>query len=415
MDISTPYRVVSFAEASAIVHEQAETFAGLAQPVEAVALLDGLSRVLAEPVLTDRDQPPFARSTRDGFACRASDVAEGIALTLHGSLRAGQSSDGEKIGPGQAMEIMTGAPIPMGADCVLMVEHVQREGEMLRPLPGRKLAAGENIVPRGAEALTGATILPRGVRLAPAHIAAAASCGAVRLSVFARPRVAIVATGDELVELDQPPLVYQIRNSNSYSLAAQVAAAGAQPIRLPVARDELQHLEQTIRTGLQSDLLLLSGGVSMGKYDLVEDVLLSLGAEFFFTGARIQPGKPVVFGRIPLAGRTVYFFGLPGNPVSTMVTFSLFVEPLLAALCGQAVRGPRFVHARLVQDVPAKAGLTRFVPAAMTTAGLDVSVATIEWQGSGDLASTSRANCFLVVPPDSPTLQTGDTVTVLLA
>ena len=415
MENRTPYRVVSFLEACAIVHQQSESLAASAPPRETVALLDGLSRVLAEPVLADRDQPPFPRSTRDGFACRAADVAEGLALTVHGMLRAGESSDGVHVGKGGAMEIMTGAPIPAGADAVIMVEHVQRDGDTLRPLPGRSLTAGENIVPRGAEALAGATLLPRGVRMAPAHIAVAASCGAASLSVFARPRVAIVATGDELVELDQLPLTHQIRNSNSYSLAAQVVAAGAQPVRLPVARDELGHLEQTIRAGLESDLLLLSGGVSMGKYDLVEDVLLSLGAEFFFTGARIQPGKPVVFGRISLAGRSVYFFGLPGNPVSTMVTFSLFVEPLLAALCGQTARGPRFALARLGEAVAVKAGLTRFLPAVLTTAGLDVSVQPIAWQGSGDLANTSRSNCFLVVPPDSPMLAIGDTVTVLLA
>ena len=158
-------------------------------------------------------------------------------------------------------------------------------------------------------------------------------------------RVAIVATGDELVEVDQRPLIHQIRNSNSYSIAAQVLAAGAQPVRLAITRDERGDLEAIIRTALQSDLVLLSGGVSMGKYDLVEEGLLSLGAEFFFTGALIQPGKPVVFGR--LTWENAYFFGLPGNPVSTMVTFSLFVEPLLGALCGEPGRGPRFTQARL--------------------------------------------------------------------
>jgi molybdopterin molybdotransferase len=301
---------------------------------------------------------------------------------------------------------MTGAPVPSGADCVVMVEHVQRDGDTLRLSPGRSLAPGDNIVPMGAEARAGDAILTRGTRISPAQIAAAAACGRGQLSVFARPRVAVVATGDELVEVNQPPLKHQIRNSNSYSLAAQVLAAGAEPVRLPIARDEREHLEAIIRTAIENDLVLLSGGVSMGKYDLVEEVLLSLGAEFFFTGAMIQPGKPVVFGRL---GR-VYFFGLPGNPVSTMVTFSLFVEPLLGALCGDARRGSRFALARLASEVRVKTGLTRFLPARLT----DLTVQPLTWQGSGDLASTSRANCFLVVPDDRPLLAVGETVEILL-
>jgi molybdopterin molybdotransferase len=289
-----------------------------------------------------------------------------------------------------------------------MVEHVVLEAGRLQLAAGRSTAPGENIVPMGAEAHAGAVILSAGTRLFPAQVGAAAACGAAYLSVFARPQVAIVATGDELVEVYQKPLPQQIRNSNSYSLAAQVMATGAEPVRLPIARDERGHLEALIRTALECDLLLLSGGVSMGKYDLVEEVLLSLGAEFFFTGALIQPGKPVVFGKL---GER-YFFGLPGNPVSTMVTFSLFVEPLLGALCGDAARGPRFAQGALASDVHVKTGLTRFLPARLRS---DLTVEPISWQGSGDLASTSRSNCFLVVPADRPWLAAGETVTILLA
>ncbi len=224
-----------------------------------------------------------------------------------GSIRAGDAESIE-VTAGKAVEIMTGAPVPTGADCVVMVEHVQRDGDTLRLSPGRSIAPGDNIVPMGAEARAGDAILPRGTRISPAQIAAAAACGRAQLRVFARPRVAIVATGDELVEVNQQPLKHQIRNSNSYSLAAQVLAAGAEPVRLPIARDEREHLEAIIRTALENDLVLLSGGVSMGKYDLVEEVLLSLGAEFFFTGAMIQPGKPVVFGRL---GARFIFLGFP--------------------------------------------------------------------------------------------------------
>jgi molybdopterin molybdotransferase len=322
-----------------------------------------------------------------------------------GSIRAGDAVAIE-VGRGKAVEIMTGAPVPAGADCVVMVEHVLRDRDTLRLNSDRSVHSGENIVPMGAEARSGTMIVPRGTRIAPAQVAVAAACGAAKLSVFGRPRVAIVATGDELVEVNQQPQSQQIRNSNSYSLAAQVLAAGAEPVQLAIARDERAHLESVIRVALDADLVLLSGGVSMGKYDLVEEVLLSLGAEFFFTGALIQPGKPIVFGRIG----EHYLFGLPGNPVSTMVTFLLFVEPLLGALCGEVGRGPRFAQARLVGEVRVKTGLTRFLPARL----MNGNVEALTWQGSGDLASTSRSNCFLVVPPDQPVLVAGETVSILL-
>jgi molybdopterin molybdotransferase len=397
--------VVSYADASRIVREHADRLAPK-DSTQSAFLADALGMVLAEPVLADRDQPPFPRSTRDGFACHAADLAAGLPLQIVGSIRAGESV-GIDITTGTAVEIMTGAPVPAGGDCVVMVEHVQRELDSLRLSPGRSIAPGDNIIPRGAEARAGDVILPRGSRISAARVGAAAACGAGWLHVFPRPRVSIVATGDELVEVDQQPLIHQIRNSNSYSIAAQVLAAGAEPVRLPIARDERGHLEAIIRTALHADLLLLSGGVSVGKYDLVEEVLLSLGAEFFFTGALIQPGKPVVFGRVG----GLYFFGLPGNPVSTMVTFSLFVEPLLGALCGDGGRRPRFAQARLAREVRVKPGLTRFLPATL----VDTSVEPVSWQGSGDLASTSRSNCFLVVPDEQPLLSAGETVTILLA
>ena len=333
---SAPSRVVSYADASRIVREHADRLAErrgvLRSPLPCSMLWawcwpsrflpTAISRRFPAPRAMGLPAgPPMLRP-----ACRLWSLGRSAPARRWRS----------QVTAGQAVEIMTGAPVPGGADCVVMVEHVQRDRDTLRLTQGRSIAAGDNIVPMGAEARAGEVILPRGTRISAAQVAAAAACGAAQLSVFARPRVAIVATGDELVEVDQRPLIHQIRNSNSYSLAAQILAAGAQPVRLPIARDERGHLEAIIRSALQADLLLLSGGVSMGKYDLVEEVLLSLGAEFFFTGALIQPGKPVVFGRLALEHRQIYFFGLPGNPVSTMVTFSLFVEPLLGALCGDA-------------------------------------------------------------------------------
>ena len=249
---------------------------------------------------------------------------------------------------------MTGAPVPEGADAVVMVEHVVVDGDAVRVEAGRALKAGENIVPQGAEARMGDTLLPVGRVLGAAEIAVAASCGCAKVQVFERPSVAIVATGDELVELDRPMESWQIRNSNSYALAALVKAEGGVAARLAVARDSFAELKERIERGMAADLLVLSGGVSMGKYDLVEEVLAELGAEFFFTGALIQPGKPVVFGRLPTfdpAQPWTYFFGLPGNPVSTQVCFHLFVAPMLRALAGRTVVAPRFVEARLAEDV----------------------------------------------------------------
>lgn len=398
--------LLSYEEAAGVVRREAA--AARTPRREAAILLDSLDRVLAEPVLADRDQPPFARSTRDGFACRAADLEEQRPLTIAGRLRAGEAWTGAPLQPGQAIEIMTGAPAPAGADCVLMVEHARVEGGWA--VPERRLAVGENIVPAGAEARADATLIERGTRMGPQQIALAAACGYESLSVYAKPRVAILATGDELVPVGQRPLAHQIRNSNSYSLAAQVARCGGVPVLYPVVPDRLDASEGAIRGALDCDLLLLSGGVSMGKYDFVEQALAVFGSEFFFTGVRIQPGKPVVFGRLP--GPNLYFFGLPGNPVSTLVTFALFAAPLLAALGGRREMGPEFAEARLTQAVEARPGLTRFLPARLEASVAEASIAPIRWQGSGDQSAAARTNCFLVAP-EGARLGVGDRVRFL--
>jgi len=416
---------LSFEDALAVVRTQAR---GLTTPtsLEVLPLLETRGRVLGRHILADRDQPPFDRSTRDGYAVRAADVAKGKSLLVLGLIRAGESWRGDSLGEGQAIEIMTGAPLPAGADAVLMVEHGTLEGEELRPLKGHKLRKGDNVVPRGGEAHSGDPLLPAGRVIEAAEIAVAASCGAARLEVFAKPRVAIVATGDELVELGKTPEAWQIRNSNSYSLAALVTEAGGDSGRLAIARDTRADLEERIVQGSMWDLLVLSGGVSMGKYDLVEEVLAQYGAEFFFTGALIQPGKPVVFGRLPKrgvvgdslpspwTGEWTYFFGLPGNPVSTQVCFHLFVAPMLRALAGRTDLAPRFAEARLGESVKGGARVTRFLPAEMTSAWDGVSVRVVGWQGSGDVAANARGNCYAVLPAGVEAFHAGETVRVLL-
>ena len=264
------------------------------------------------------------------------------------------------------------------------------------------------------------------MRLDHTTIAVAASVGRSRLLVYSKPRVAVLATGDELVDIDVPLAANQIRNSNTYSLAAQIQSAGGEPVLLPIAPDEPERLHELIADGFDADLLLLTGGVSMGKYDLVEQVLAQFQAEFFFTGAQIQPGRPVVFGRIPwevgvpsrdgtsASSSHKYFFGLPGNPVSTMVTFELFARPLLEALAGMTPRKLIFLHAKLKSEINPKPGLKRFLPAILSGEFEQAEVELLRWQGSGDIAATAAANCYIVIPPDEEIIKAGDWAPVLM-
>ncbi len=405
----SPSIVLSYEHAASVLRRQAECAQSVRKPaVEKIALTSAQGRVLAEAVAADRDQPPFPRATRDGYACRTADL-HGGGMRVVGQLRAGDAWTLGAIRPGEAVEIMTGAAVPPGADCVVMVEHTSASAEWVSLTEGRSLAPGENIVAAGAEARAGEVIVPAGRRLGIAEIGAAAACGAAEVAVFSKPRVAILATGDELVDVAQKPLAHQIRNSNSYSLAAQVRAAGGEPEIGAVVRDDKAATEKAIRAARDCELILLTGGVSMGKFDFVEQALVALDAEFFFTGVLIQPGKPAVFGKL---GETC-FFGLPGNPISTMVTFALFAAPLLRRLSGENWHGPRFGMARLEEEVQVKAGLTRFLPALVEGGVRGMRVGRIAWQGSGDLAAAAKANAFLVVPETMEALAAGEIVTVL--
>lgn len=381
---------------------------------EKIDLQSSCGRVLAEVIVADRDFPPFARAARDGFAVRAADVRSvPTSLAVVGEVKAGELPDRISLNAGQAMAIMTGAPMPAGADAVVMVEHASlahpKQVEIRRVVSG-----GENFVPQGSEARSGQSMLKPGARLDHAAIAIAASVGKSILQVFRKPRVAVLATGDEVVGLHETPGPAQIRNSNTYSLAAQVANAGGEPVLLPIAPDEKTRLRELIEEGLRSDLLLMAGGVSMGKYDLVEGILGELAAQIVITGALIQPGKPIVFGWSPRAHLDRYFFGLPGNPVSTMVTFELFVRPMIDALSGATPRPLTFLKARLKSEVRTKTGLKRFLPAVLSGEFENPEVERAAWQGSGDIAAMAASNCFLVVPPDREKIEAGEWVPVML-
>jgi molybdopterin molybdotransferase len=407
--------VVSFEVARHLVEKHA---AGACPgDLETVDLLAGLGRVLAEGIVADRDFPPFDRATRDGYAVLAADLVEVPArLEVVGEVKAGDWPEAKScsVGRGQAVGIMTGAPLPAGADAVVMVEHTATLG---RDTLGGKFVevqrgvhAGENFVPRGAEARAGQLLLDRGRWLDHAGVAIAASVGKSQVQVFRKPRVAVLSTGDEVVEIDAMLAPALIRNSNSYSLAAQVVNVGGEAVRLAIAPDSPGRLRALIEEGFECDLLLLTGGVSMGKYDLVEQVLGELQAEFYFTGAEIQPGRPVVFGS---CGKK-YFFGLPGNPVSTMVTFELFARPMIEALAGMTPRPLVFVSARLKSEIRTKTGLKRFLPAVLAGEFEDAEVELARWQGSGDIAALAQANCYVVVPPDRERMEAGELVSLLM-
>lgn len=374
---------------------------------EAAPLGQALNRVLAENVEADRDYPPFNRSTRDGYAVRSADVGTApAALDCVGEVRAGESFAGQ-VAPKQCVRIMTGAPLPPGADAVVMFEQAHESDA--RVSVQRPVEPWENVVRQGSEAAAGNVVVHEGRRLGAAELGLLASVGRKDVNVFRQPSVAILPTGDEVVPVDRRPEWFQIRNSNAVTLEAQVTQAGGAPRRLGIAPDDKAALRRMIEEGLEADLLLLSGGISAGKYDFVEEVLKELGAEFYFHGVAIRPGKPLAFGYV----RGKFFFGLPGNPVSTYVTFELFVRPALGMLQGAEFELPVFLRARMGKPFKQKPGLTAFMPARVCLENLDPVVNLVGWQGSGDLVGVAAANCFLVVHPDQSEIPRGEWVDVL--
>jgi molybdopterin molybdotransferase len=302
---------------------------------------------------------------------------------------------------------LTGAPVPRGANAVIMVEFTRTEGDFV--IFEQAARAGQNYVLAGAEARVGEVVVPRGTLLGYAELAMTAEVGHARVQVSKRPRVSIVSTGDELVGVDQQPGPFQIRNSNNISLASQVTLAGGEPILCGNAPDEAAKLRARIEEALDSDMLVLSGGVSAGKYDLVEKVLEDLGAEFFFDAVALRPGKPTVFGWC--RGKPV--FGLPGNPVSTMVTFELFAAPAIEILSGSQPGPLPLVKAKLAHPLNEKGGVAHFLPARITWAEREPVVEVMLWEGSGDIGAVVRGNCYVVVHESKLLLAANEWVDVL--
>src|SRR5579863_7869440 len=366
-----------------------------------------LGRVLVGNILADRNYPPFDRSIRDGFAVRASDAAQpGAKLRLIGESRAGVPFGG-LVEPGTCVQIMTGAPLPRGANSIVMNEYARIEGEFV--VIEQAAREGAHFILEGQETRVGESVIARGKRLSYAELAISAQVGRSRLVVAKKPGVAILSTGDELVAVDGTPAKYQIRNSNNVSLAAQVALAGGEPLMLGTAPDNLAELRTHIERALEADIVTLTGGVSVGKYDLVEQVLREMGAEFYFDAVAIRPGKPAVFGFCH--GKPV--FGLPGNPVSTMVTFELFVVPAIELLSGHKPLPLALLKAKLAHPLNEKPPLAHFLPARVSWPEGEAVVEAIHWEGSGDIGSVVKGNCFLVVHEARQVYAAGEMVDIL--
>lgn len=408
--------ILSFEQALTVVKEKLRGAGGgppLEPGVEGVRLLEARGRVLAEDVLADRDYPPFNRAARDGYAVRSEDIATApVWLDCIGEARAGRPyshdlDDRHQDLGGTCVEIMTGAPVPPGFDAVVMVEHTRALEHKVEIQRG--VSHLDNVVEQGCEAHAGELILAPGRRIEAGVIGLLASVGRTQVKVFHRPVVGILPTGDEVVPVEERPQWFQVRNSNGISLAAQVARMGGVPRLVGIASDDETELQRLIERGLGSHLLLLSGGVSAGRYDLVEPVLERMGAEFYFRSVAIRPGKPLVFGRL---GST-FFFGLPGNPVSTFVTCELFVRPAIAVLGGAAFEAPLFLRARLTQPLRQKHGLTAFTPGRVEMIERDPVVRPASWHGSGDQAGFAGANCLMATRPEQHELAEGAWVDVL--
>ncbi len=379
---------------------------------ERVPLLEALGRVLAEDIRAEQDIPPFANSAMDGYAVRAADTAGAhsnapIRLRVIGEVAAGVIAQAV-LGPGSALRIMTGAPLPAGADAVVPVEQTTRAGtevEIRTPA-----APGQHVRPAGEDVRAGVRVLRRGSALGPPEIGMLAALGRAQVRVTRRPRVALVATGDELVALDAIPVPGQIRDANSYSNAAQVLAAGATPLLLGIARDRSEELTHKIRAGIAqgADVFLTSGGVSVGDFDIVKQVMATEG-EIGFWRVRMKPGKPLAFGRIG----GVPVLGLPGNPVSAMVAFEVFVRPALLKMLGAATLHRPTVEAVLADEVAAKDDRRHYLRVRLEFGENGYCAHLTGAQGSGVLSSMLGADGLAIIPEDWPSAPRGARVRVM--
>lgn len=379
------------------------------QPAVAVELPLALDLAIAEPVVADADSPPFDKSLMDGYAVRTADLPGGKGrLRRVGEILAGQTPVAP-VRAGEAVQIMTGAPVPPGADAVVMVERTRLEADLV-DFDDADLHVGQFIMPRGREYARGEVVLEPGARIRPAEMGLLAAVGCIRPKVYRRPTIAIVSTGDEIVPPDQTPGPGRIRNSNESTIAALAERAGAVVRRLGIAGDDAQSLMERIGEGLKSDVLLLSGGVSAGKRDLVPGVLSDLGVRTILHGVAFKPGKPLYFGRKDDS----LVFGLPGNPVSVLCCFEVFVQTALRARRRSADPRPCMAPLPLAADFRYSTRRPTYHPAKVAVGPAGLVVEPVSWYGSPDLRALTKANALVVFPPGEGNYRAGDALATLL-
>jgi molybdopterin molybdotransferase len=374
-----------------------------------VRLENAAGLCLAENIKSDLNMPPFNRSAMDGYAVIAKDIKPPVDLDVIENIRAGYNPK-KKVGRGQAAKIMTGAVVPKGADAVVKVEETKSldNDKMVRIF--KRIRKGVNIARKGEDVRVGKTVLSKGTRIRAQEVGILAAVGANHVKVHSTPSIGIISTGDELVDITRKPKPWQIRNSNSHSLAAQARQVVSDVEILGKVNDNKCEIKRLIQKGLKKDILILSGGVSMGEYDLVGGVLLDLGVKIFFEKVSLRPGKPTVFG---MKGDKL-IFALPGNPVSTFVTFELFVKPCIKKMMGFTSYGHPILHAELEREIKIKKKRREYRPALLRQEDSRWKVSLVDWHGSGDLFSITKANCLLIIRESVEKLNAGDMVEVML-
>jgi molybdopterin molybdotransferase len=396
--------MISVDEAVQIVLKNAKRL-----PPKKISLENAQGLCLAENIKSDLDMPPFNRSAMDGYAVIAKDTANPpIDLPVIENIRTGYKPK-KKIGRREPSKIMTGSVVPNGADAVIKVEETipLDGGTRVRILNNTK--RGSNIAKKGEDIRAGKILLRKGTNIRPQEVGILAAVGADTVKIFSAPSIGIVSTGDELVEITRKPKPWQIRNTNSYSLAAQARQLTENVEILGMANDDKVEIRRLVKKGLKKDILILSGGVSMGEYDFVGDVLKDFGIKIFFEKVALRPGKPTVFGKKD----DKLIFALPGNPVSTLVTFELFVRPCIKKMMGFPFYETPVLHAELEKEVTIKKKRREYRPAFLRQAGCKWMVSPIEWHGSGDLFSTTKANCLLIIRETAERLSIGEPVEVI--
>jgi molybdopterin molybdotransferase len=377
--------------------------------IQTVALAEALGYAIAEDIFSDIDLPPFDKSAMDGYAVRSEDLQNPpVELEVIETVAAGYAPTA-KLKPGKAIKIMTGAPIPEGADAVLMVEHTgPPAGNIVNCL--KSVRKGENISFRAEDLKENERVVSAGTTIRPQEIALLAAVGRVAVSAYQKPSIAILSTGDELVEVTAKPEAAQIRNSNTYSLLAQLSRMGFEVHSLGIARDDKTKLGAKILQGLKSDIFIMTGGVSVGEYDFVEEMLKKSGCEIIFNKVAIKPGKPLTFGKTD----TCLVFGLPGNPVSVFVLTEIFVREALATITGNAALRHPVVKARLNTAWSKSSERQQYINVRYQLTESGGAVEPVKGHGSADLVALSQSNALMIVPPNSPELETGALVDVML-